>query len=232
MNASAGRSDDHIAIDRVEDHQIALRSRIQDLFSAADDCRDLQRVRHDGGMARLAADGRREALDIFVELRRIRRRQIVCHDDGIFIDRRQVRNGQTEQIALQAERHILDVCRSFSEVIIIHGFEHRHHLGSDRISRILRIDLVRFDHVHDLAGKLRVSCHHQVRIEYRQFLFGQTFCRALFHPFDILLRLFKRRVKFLHFRSRIAFLLYNLHLWCFQLVNSGDGNTSRCRNTF
>ena len=69
-------------------------------------------------------------------------------------------------------------------------------------------------------------------IKYGQFLFGQTLCRTFLYPFDILFRLFKRRIELFDLDGRIAFLLYDLYLRRLELISLSDRNTGRCRNTF
>ena len=67
---------------------------------AADDCRKAQSDSHDRRMGSLAADLRYETERILlIELSRIGRGHLFGNDDDLLVDRCQVRNSQSQDIA-------------------------------------------------------------------------------------------------------------------------------------
>ena len=154
------------------------------------------------------------------------------HNDGRFVNGCQIGDLQSQQVALQAEGNILDIRRTFTEIVVVHGFEHRHHLVGNGIRRIFGIDLVIFNHSLDLRSEFGVFRHHQMCIKYSKFFVGQTLGSAFLDTLDVFDGFCQCIVEFLQFGCGFAFSFFNHNFRLFELVRLCNIHACACSDSF
>ena len=128
-------------------------------------CRNLQGSCHDGTMGGSSTDICKERNNLFlIQLRCIRRRQIMSNDNGIgFRNIKAVFN--TCKIVHQSLGHVLDVRSTFSHILIFHGFEDRHIAAAHITCCFQSIEIVVLNLSFDGSDKLWIIKKHQMRIK-------------------------------------------------------------------
>ena len=156
--------------------------------------RDAQRPRHDGRVRGPAAHVRGEAQHLaLVQLRRVGRRQVVADDDARLLEMPQVALlVHAEQIVEHADGDVAHVGRPFAQVIVLDGRQRRRVAFGDGVEGVLRVDLLRLDHAHDLVQQRAVLQHQQMRVEDAAFLGAHAFAHLALDLEDLLPGLHQR----------------------------------------
>ena len=177
---------------------------------------DLHRARHDHRMARLAPRVRNDRQRMTpVDAGRIRRGNVVRHDDPLVDEPRKVFRGLAEQVRQHALRHVADVPRPFPQVLVV-DLRERHDVAARHfVEAALDVPPRFLEGADRFRDQRLIFQHQQVRIEDPGLVRPQVPLHFIADPLDLLPRDQHRTIETRHFVSpllRLHFVRRHLQI--------------------
>ncbi|KRK12318.1 hypothetical protein FD51_GL002871 [Lacticaseibacillus zeae DSM 20178 = KCTC 3804] len=170
------RINDNFAGKTINGNQLTIFGLFGDVIGS-DNSRNFQRTRHDRTMGRPTTDVGDECLHILlVELCRVRRGQIVSHDNDFFINQCRIRQCTTQQMRHNTLCYIANIGSTFLHIrIISHAFKGLNEEFRNFLQSLFGIYFFVLDLGFDLTGKVRISQNHHMGIKNLSLFFAKRF---------------------------------------------------------
>ena len=185
FNLLVRRVDQNLVVHRVENQIVAVLHLRRDA-AGAHDGRQFQGTRHDRGVGGTTARIGDETQHFFqVQLCGFRRGQIGGDEDDFILNRAQIDDSQTKDVAQQALTDITYVSRTFFQVFIIQLFQGRSLTFDNFMSSCVSCHVLIFNQGYDFLLQLLIFEQHNMPFKDGFFFFTERFTSFRFDRFQL-----------------------------------------------